>query len=161
MEEYRDLTTGQATFQTLVTIAPFPLFILLLASLSGVKIGNAELQFYPILAVWGFVSLITCSIRLYWIRERNRLTYGLLECLAATFILTVSMVKLAHIPSHADLWETIYPILAQLFGSMYVVVRGIDNVVVGLKDYERGEALANWLAMRPLAKEEQKTPPAP
>ncbi len=86
--------------------------------------------------VWGAISLIILlSFILYIIREKWRLPYGFLEFSVGVFSIIVifypSRFNFDEIPFDSNLF-------IKIIGGLYIMVRGIDNVMIALKDTRFG-----------------------
>ncbi|CAN5631441.1 hypothetical protein BH11BAC3_BH11BAC3_08180 [soil metagenome] len=96
--------------------------------------------------VWGTIALIIIlSFTLYIIREKWRLPYGFLE-----FSIGVFSVIINFYPSKFNF--TIIPFDSSFFikviGGIYIMVRGIDNVMNALNDTKFGILFRNLLSLR-------------
>jgi hypothetical protein len=78
--------------------------------------------------IWGTIALIPISsVILYWFRSKNRLFYGITEFLFG-FVSTLRVFFPNFSYSLLDTTDFI-----QIAGSLYIMVRGMDNIGKGLK----------------------------
>jgi hypothetical protein len=86
--------------------------------------------------VWGTISLIILlSFILYIIREKWRLPYGVLE-----FFVGVFSIVAVFYPNRFNLSSIALDsnLLIKVIGGLYIMVRGIDNVMIALNDTKFG-----------------------
>ncbi len=77
--------------------------------------------------VWGIiVGIVIVSIVMYWFRSRQRLAYG-----SSEFVFGVVLAIRVFIPDF-DIRDLQTASILQLLGSVYVMVRGLDNIGMGL-----------------------------
>lgn len=112
------------------------------------------------------LSFTSIGLMLYWMRENLQILYGLVEILFGNLFL---WFLIAHWMQNAN--ETVLtddasaetvklvliPVALQICASLYVMVRGFDNVGKGLQKYPKLSAVWEWFSIRPqVDKREQK-----
>jgi|SoiMethySBSTD1v2_1073268.scaffolds.fasta_scaffold30809_1 hypothetical protein len=114
------------------------------------------------LAVAGSTLCLVCfAMTLYIIRRSMRLLYGCIEVAASIGIIVMSIpaaVQLLdrQIPSGQAVivpWENGLAAFGLVAASVYVLVRGLDNVGEGLKQYPRWEAVWDFVFPKTLKKQ--------
>ncbi|WP_430256842.1 hypothetical protein [Neorhizobium sp. DAR64872/K0K18] len=144
-----DLSKGQRRwFNTLLSVP-----VLMLAVSTIIRIGEEKLgwSFHgrEAFAFSFFLTTILAGFVFWFLREVARAFYGGLELIfALIFIYFTIFVQLPKSGAHQDLIST----LAQLGGSLYVFVRGLDNLNQGLKDYSKVLPRWRWLTLAKLEK---------
>ncbi len=86
--------------------------------------------------VWGTILVILIAgVGLFVFRERNKLSYGVFE-----FLVGVIAIIMLFQPTHFDLSTLNFNLdfNIRLLGGLYIMVRGQDNIVKGLKDTKIG-----------------------
>ena len=91
--------------------------------------------------VWGtIIAILILGIGLFVFRERQKLSYGVFEF----FVGVVAIIMLFQ-PEHFN-FSTLHFDLdfnIKLLGGLYIMVRGLDNIVIALKDTKAGLMLKN------------------
>lgn len=86
--------------------------------------------------IWGTILIILIAgIGLFVFRERNRLSYGVFE-----FLVGVVAIVMLFQPTNFDLSTLNFNLdfNIRLLGGLYIMVRGQDNIVKGIKDTKIG-----------------------
>jgi hypothetical protein len=86
--------------------------------------------------VWFFATVLF-GLCLYWLRCRRRYLYGVAEFLFSLLIiyLTFSPHSPAVLGIGGDtLLDRLMPQIVQIFVGVYALVRGMDNIVTGLRE---------------------------
>ncbi len=89
------------------------------------------------IGVWGsLLGLVVVALALYWLRGRFRVAYGIAECIVGVYasFLALSAAGITDTTLEGQMVVGLSNSLAlQLVGGLYVTVRGLSNVGVGLK----------------------------
>lgn len=149
-----DLSKGQRRwFHTLLAVP-----VLMLAVSIIIRIGEENwgwsLHGREAFAVSFFLTTILAGFVFWFLREVARAFYGGLELIFALIFIYFTVFLQLPKSGAQDLIST----LAQLGGSLYVFVRGLDNLNQGLKDYPKVLPRWKWLT---LAKLDKPEPPKP
>lgn len=84
------------------------------------------------------LGLPLAGIALFWIRARQRLGYGVTEFGVGLVAALSVFLPSFHLP------EVGVSVLVQLLGGLYIMVRGLDNVGVGLRGTALGVRWQRW-----------------
>jgi hypothetical protein len=84
------------------------------------------------------LAVFSIAVLLYRLREKKRLFYGLLE-LGVSIISGFLVLQSFAANSHGVADQPLITRMALLFASVYVMIRALDNIGVGLKGTEAGE----------------------
>ncbi|MER9524114.1 hypothetical protein NKI96_11065 [Mesorhizobium sp. M0292] len=141
-EKWEVLTPGQRMLRKAVYLVPGALVVAgQIIALVLMNIGFDKVPLSVILAgaavvlLAGFSIFIMLCILAYWTREHRRWLYGLLEIFFALVLLVVTVYQSMRGVPVPQGWS--FPLVADLSkyaASLYVMVRGFDNIGQGLKD---------------------------
>lgn len=95
--------------------------------------------------IWAIIfSLIILALTLYILREKWRLPYGFLE-----FSVGIFTVFTVFFPSKFNLGSVLFDsvFFVKILGAVYIMVRGIDNMMIAIKDTRIGLMLRNFFAL--------------
>ena len=156
------LTRGQERLRiTLIYGAQLPMLIavlpLELAVLYNWSPIYLRLAIYLVIGA-AFYEFVVIGVLLYWLRERRRWAYGLLEIAVALVLLLLSIFHQAPRPA-ADPATEVYSIpflqsVLQTMAAWYVLVRGLDNLGQGLKTkFPAWNRRWEWFSLKPLQPE--------
>lgn len=97
-----------------------------------------------LLPILSNVVIIACgiiiSIFLFFLRERVRLTYAILEIIVGVFTLNLFISSFESVTS--------FTTILKLFSGIYIIVRGLDNVAIALKEIELGRYILYKLKIK-------------
>ena len=120
-----------------ITAALFALGLATLVALEAAWIPIERISLLP----WA-LAFISLGVTLYALRRRYRLAYGLAEVLVAGIGVVWAFYNLLDKAENRSIAYVLFSsgslaYYLQLAGSLYVIVRGLDNVGEGLKPYPR------------------------
>ncbi len=98
-----------------------------LSFLANIAYQNAA-YLLETLPVWGpLVAIPAAGVSLFWYRQRYRLSYGVFEFIVGVLL---AYYAVSSTPDGKDVW---FPAGLQVLASLYVMVRGMDNIGKGLE----------------------------